>query len=200
MERSNRRGGRPRRGRPGSAVAARGRAGALLGPEKPGEASIPLRDVEGPAGGLFASPGEGRGEPVEVLVGPGVVVPGAEECQVGREVVGDAVLFKPGEDALLEGSEEALDATVLPGCEGGGALVANAEAAKGEAEETGGEDRLVVGAEDAGAAEAFDGVEGCSEQGDRRAGAELAEGEAGAGAVVEQAKDRNEVRAGRAGR
>jgi hypothetical protein len=58
-----------------------------------------------------------------------------------------------------------------------------------EAEEPGGEDRLVVGAQDSRPAEALDGVEQGAEECHRGAGADLEQGETGAGAVIEQAEN-----------
>lgn len=161
----------------------------LRRPEEASEPSIPLRDVARPAGRWLARPGESRGESVEVLVWPGVVVPDSEKREVRVDLVPDAGLFEPWQDAVLEGGEELLDPAVLPGREGDGGAVANAEERQRPAEEPGGEDGLVVGAEDARSAVALDGVEQGAKERDGGAGAQLAEGEAGAGVVVEQAED-----------
>ncbi len=72
-----------------------------------------------------------------------VVVPEAKEIQIPLGFWG---LFDgPLANQLLEGLEESLDAPVLPGREGRGALMPDAEESESEPEERRGEDRLVVG-------------------------------------------------------
>ncbi len=106
-----------------------------------------------------------RSEAIEMLMCPNMVVPEAEEVEIvlgigfGRQ--------KPLTGELLEGLEEALDAAVLPGRKGGGALMADAEQAESEPEERRGEDGFVVYADGLRLAEAFDGVEDGAEYGDR---------------------------------
>lgn len=101
-----------------------GRQRRLRRPEEPGEQSIPLREVAGPAGGCPAGLGQSRRQAVEVLVRPGVVVPTAEEGKVGSEVVGDAGVVEPGENPVLERAEEAQSAGV--GCRDRGARTGRA--------------------------------------------------------------------------
>ena len=163
----------------------------LRRPEESAEQSIPLRDVSWFAGRLLAGPGEGRGEPVEVLVRARMVVPGAEESEIGSEVVWHAGLVEPAKDSILERGEEPFDSPVLPGSKRSSTPMADAKEAKRVAEEPGGEGSLVVGEEDSRASIAFDGVEQGAKQRDRRTRAQLAERQTGPRAVVDQAEDRS---------
>jgi hypothetical protein len=62
-----------------------------------------------------------------VLVRPEVVVPGADEAEVAWSDGRRAGRCRPVPEHVLEGEKEALDAPVLPGGEGLGALVADAD-------------------------------------------------------------------------
>ena len=97
-----------------------------------------------------------------------VVVPEAKDVEI---VLGlGAGRQSPQTGKLLEGLEEALDATVLPGREGSAALMANAEQTEREPEERRGEGGFIVGANAPGLAEALDRLEDDAEDGDRGLG------------------------------
>ena len=120
---------------------------------------------------------------------PEMVVPGAGGGEVFLEIVGDSRLEKPGEDLLFESEEEAFDAAVLPGAVRGGTLVANSEQPKRESEEARGEDPFVVGAQGLGLSKAIDHVEENPQGADAGTIAKLAEREAEASAVIDEAQD-----------
>jgi hypothetical protein len=62
----------------------------------------------------FAVPRHRRGESVEVLVRPDVVVPHAEEIEVFLQIEASRALREPDAEALFEGTEEPLDPSARP--------------------------------------------------------------------------------------
>ncbi len=112
-----------------------------------------------------------------------MIVPEPKEIKV---LLGFASMEGPSADELLESLEEALDTPVLPRCEGGRALMPDAEETESEPEERGGEDGLVVGTDASWLAEAFDCVQDGADNRDRSLGSNVAEGQTGAGIVIEQ--------------
>lgn len=120
---------------------------------KPREQPVPaLHDFHRPglAGrveGIDPVPSLQRRPPVQILMRPQRVVPGAE---FGQESVQRCAL---GEDALpqlvLQRPKEALDAPVLPGAMQIDALVANAQQSQARAEHPAGETALVAGTHEA---------------------------------------------------
>lgn len=67
-------------------------------------------------------------------------------------------------DLGLEGPKEPLDPAILPGAVGVGGLVANAQEPEPEPEQSAGEDRFIVGANDPWLAKLFDGIQQAAEQ------------------------------------
>ena len=111
------------RGAPVRAFPSRGSRGV----EIPRQPSVPGRHVARPSAWqvleLRSVPRHRRCPSVQVLVRAGEVVPGAEFGEVFVQALGRAFLPQPRPQVLLQGSEEALDPSVLPRAERRRALV-----------------------------------------------------------------------------
>ena len=68
----------------------------------------------------------------------------------------------------LEGAKETFDPTILPGAMLLGRLVTDAQQPQAEPEQTAGEDRFIIGADDLRLAKVFDGFQQTAEQRDGR--------------------------------
>ena len=112
-------------------------------------------------------------EPVEIQVALGVGV------QPDR----------PSASQLLDGLEESLDAAILPGREGRGALMLDTDQAETEPEECEGEDGLIVGTDAPRPAEALDRVQDDAKDRNRGLVAHVSQSQTGSGAVVEKPKN-----------
>jgi YD repeat-containing protein len=86
--------------------------------------------------------------------------------EIFLQVEASRALREPDAEALLEGTEEPFDPSVLPGRERRRALVSYAEQAQPQSEEPGGEDGFVVGAHVFRCSEALDDVQQRSQDGD----------------------------------
>ena len=118
-------------------------------------------------------------------MGPEVVVPEAESPKLRGSKSRVRFLFPQLPQAPLERPEEPLHPSVLPGGEGLGPLVADAEHQKYETKEPGGEGGLVVGPQAGWPPKAFDEIEQSAKHRDRRLSLQGLEGETGAGALVD---------------
>ncbi len=116
-----------------------------------------------------------------------MVVPETKEIQIllGRH----AWLQGPQADELLEGLEESFDPPILPGREGRGELMPDAEQAQPEPEERRSEHGFVVGADASGLAEELDRVQDGAEYRAGGLGPQIAQRQAGTGTVIEEAED-----------
>ncbi len=116
-----------------------------------------------------------------------MVIPEPKEVQILLGFRG--LLDWPLTDEFLEGLEETLDPPVLPRREGRRALMPNAEQEEPEAEESRGEDRLVVGADASGLAEELDRIQDRAKDRDRGLAPQITQCQTGTGTVIEEAED-----------
>lgn len=115
-----------------------------------------------------------------------MVVPKPEQSEAGVELRG--VLDDPSVEFALQRAEEALDPPVLPRASNLGSLVANAHQSQTRAEGPGGEDGLVVGADQLGASVLVDGGRDLEYQADRRTIPDAFQQQAGARAMINDAQ------------
>jgi hypothetical protein len=160
-------------------------------PVKPGQRSTPRGDelrivfpVDGSPGPRFCRCPAG-----EILVRPEVVVPATEGVEVAVPETRARQLLVELAQAALEGAEEPFNAAVLPGCEGSGALVTDAQKREYKTKQLRGEESLVVGPQNAGLPEAFDGIKQEAENGDRGFALEMPQSHAETGAMVDDTQE-----------
>ncbi len=115
-----------------------------------------------------------------------VVVPGSKQIEIGLKITVNAATQAP---ELFECADEALDSPVLPGSKRRGPSRPDTQDRETRAEESRGEDSLIVGAQDLGAAIPLDGVDQSAEHDQTTLGPKFAQGDARARAMVDDTEN-----------